>query len=260
MSSTAQAPKGKAWWVQLQHDRAVSAGCQFYTYRPATSGHSAYLQQDPGFDEQAAKLRPFTSDASMFSTRTTSSSMCSPHNLCLMRPSTSAKLPARKALGSRQGDRTCPISTAVSRPVPMSRGNDWSPVHSRPVTSSNDLVARRTAPPADTSTLATGAEATTLTVMPAGKLTSRPPLAPNKKQGTCRSSGLLHQPSSLVNSQHILAAVLKTSLWHLSTLLPGGCLITSDAHKLHLISYAGSLICFPSMHSCASDSFKRDIA
>ncbi len=199
MSSTAQAPKGKAWWVQLQHDRAVSAGCQFYTYRPATSGHSAYLQQNPSFDEQAAKLRPSTSDAytSTFSNRTAASTMCSPHNLCVMRPSTSAKLPARKALGSRQGDRTCPISTAVSRPVP-----------SRPATSSNNLVARRTASPADTSTLATEAEAIGLTVMPASKLASRPPLAPSKKQGTCSPSGLLHGPSSLVSSQHILCLCL----------------------------------------------------
>jgi len=208
MSSTAQAPKGKAWWVQLQHDRAVSVGCQFYTYRPATSGHSAYLQQNPSFDEQAAKLRPSTSDAYTSTNRTAASSMCSPHNLCVMRPSTSAKLPARKALGSRQGDRTCPISTAVSRPVPMSRGNDWSPVHSRPVTSSNNIVARRTASPADTSTLATEAEAIGLTVMPASKLASRPPLAPSKKQGTCSPSGLLHGPSSLVSSQHILCLCL----------------------------------------------------
>lgn len=197
MSSTAQAPKGKAWWVQLQHDRAVSVGCQFYTYRPATSGHSAYLQQNPSFDEQAAKLRPSTSDAYTSTNRTAASSMCSPHNLCVMRPSTSAKLPARKALGSRQGDRTCPISTAVSRPVP-----------SRPATSSNNLVARRTASPADTSTLATEAEAIGLTVMPASKLASRPPLAPSKKQGICSLSGLLHGPSSLVSSQHILCLCL----------------------------------------------------
>lgn len=98
MSSTAQAPKGKAWWVQLQHDRAVSVGCQFYTYRPATSGHSAYLQQNPSFDEQAAKLRPSTSDAYTSTNRTAASSMCSPHNLCVMRPSTSAKLPPEKPL------------------------------------------------------------------------------------------------------------------------------------------------------------------
>ncbi len=210
MSSTAQGPKGKAWWVQLQHDRAVSAGCQFYTYRPATSGHSAYLQQDPSFNEQAAKLRPCTSDGytSTFSTRAAASSMCGPHNLCVMRPSTSAKLPARKALGSRQGDRTCPISTAVSRPVPMSRGNDWSPVHSRPVTSSNNLVARRAASQAEASTLATEAEAIGLTVMPVSKLASRPPLAPSKKQGTCRSSSLLHRPSSLVSSQHVICLSL----------------------------------------------------
>ena len=154
------------------------------------------------FTWQAAKLRPSTSDAytNTSSHRTAASSTCSPHSLCLMRPSTSAKLPARKALGSRQGDRSCPISTAVSCPVPMSRGNDWSPLHSRPVTSSNNLVARRIAYPADASTLATEAEAIGLTVMPASKLASRPPLAPSKKQRTC-SSGLLHRPSSLVSFQ-----------------------------------------------------------
>ena len=234
MSSTAQAPKGKAWWVQLQHDRAVSAGCQFYTYRPATSSHSANLQQDPSFNEQVAKLRPSTSDAysNIFSTTAAASSMCSPHSLCVMRPSTSAKLPARKALGSRQGDRSCPISTAVSRPVPMSRGNDWSPVHSRPVTSSNSLVARRTASPADASTIGTEAEAITLTVMPAGKLASKPPLASSKKQGSCSLSGLLHWPSSLVSSQHVIC--LCAEGFPLSALLPKAVLSHKQFPQLAL--------------------------
>ena len=246
MSSTAQAPQGKAWWVQLQHDRAVSAGCQFYTYRPATSGHSAYLQQDPSFGEQTAKLRPSTSNAytSTFSTSTAASSMCSPHNLCVMRPSTSAKLPARKALGSRQGDRSCPISTAVSRPVLMSRGNDWSPVHSRPVTSSNSLVARRTASPADASTLATEAEAIGLSVMPAGKLASRPPLAPTKKQGTSRSTGLLHRPSSLVSSKHILASVCAEDCsFTRDNFVARGCLITG-AMPTSCTWFLALVVCF----------------
>ena len=178
------------------------------------------------FTWQAAKLRPSTSDAytNTSSHRTAASSTCSPHSFCLMRPSTSAKLPARKALGSRQGDRSCPISTAVSCPVPMSRGNDWSPVHSRPVTSSNNLVARRIAYPADASTLATKAEAIGLTVMPASKLASRPPLAPSKKQRTCRSSGLLHRPSSLVSFQSTVC-VEDFSLTFKS-FVARGCLIT----------------------------------
>ena len=129
MPRTQPEPQGKAWWVQLQHDRAVTAGCQFYTYRPATSGSGNSLPQQA----RNFALRPSTVDTSPTTNAARDVRLQSP---CTMRPETSPKLPARKSLGSRQGSGVAALSTAGSRPVPSSRGNDWSPVHSRPVTRS----------------------------------------------------------------------------------------------------------------------------
>ena len=53
--------------MQLQHERAVTAGCQFYTYRPAPSGTSTCLQQQESnlaaqSSQSCIMLRPSTVD------------------------------------------------------------------------------------------------------------------------------------------------------------------------------------------------------
>ena len=134
-------PQGKAWWVQLQHQRAVDAGCHFYSYRPATS--SPVLSKQPAtslnYTQGSDTRRPMTSVSVRRSPEDTHGAFVAPattHGPCLMRPCTSPKLPARRALGSRQASRSQMSSTAVSHQLPASRGNDWSPVHSRPATRS----------------------------------------------------------------------------------------------------------------------------
>ena len=127
--------QGKAWWVQLQHQRAVNAGCHFYTHRPATSGSILSKQQQASCFNQTR--RPSTVGSSERSSRDTSDSLAAlthQHTFCVMRPGTSPKLPARRALVSRQTSRSHQSSTAASNMLPASRGNDWSPVHSRPAT------------------------------------------------------------------------------------------------------------------------------
>ena len=131
-------PEGKAWWVQLQHKRAVDAGCHFYTHRPATSG---------SYKQQLATCRTYTQGCGHGRSSTVGScqrsardsmgalaTLADQHVCCVMRPCTSPKLPARRALLSRQASRPQLSSTAVSHTLPASRGNDWSPVHSRPTT------------------------------------------------------------------------------------------------------------------------------
>ena len=193
--------EGKAWWVQLQHDRAVSAGCQFYTYRTVTGNHSPDSKQDSGFDEQQTKLRPSTTGPCSSTFSAAAADSLSPNgNFCMMRPSTSAHLPARRSVGSRQGSGTFPLSTAVSRPVPLSRGNDWSPVHSRPVTRSHACSVRCNKPPDEASAgvLPSAADpgSAALIVEPTAHA-SRPPLAPTKQQRPFTSPSSLHRPSSL---------------------------------------------------------------
>ena len=132
--------QGKAWWVQLQHQRAVDAGCHFYNHRPATSGSMAskHLQATCRSDTQGCKLgRPSTVGSFERSARNSTgvrATLADQHFSCMMRPCISPKLPARRAVLSRQASRPRLSSTAVSHVPPASRGNDWSPVHSRPTT------------------------------------------------------------------------------------------------------------------------------
>ena len=131
--------QGKAWWVQLQHQRAVDAGCRFCTHRPATSGFITSKQQQTTFRDhkQREHGRPSTVGSFERSARESTGALATlahQHPFCIMRPCTSPKLPARRALLRRQASRPQLSSTAVSHTLPASRGNDWSPVHSRPTT------------------------------------------------------------------------------------------------------------------------------
>lgn len=133
--------QGKAWWVQLQHRRAVDAGYPSYGHRPATSSPFLSKQQAASLNhtEGSDRRRPLTVGSTKRPPEDTIHAFATPaHQLgsCLMRPCTSPKLPARRALGSRQASRPQMSSTAVSHLLPVSRGNDWSPVQSRPATRS----------------------------------------------------------------------------------------------------------------------------
>ena len=207
MSCTVPAPEGKAWWVQLQHDRAVTAGCQLYTHRPATCGPNISLQQNPGLSEQDARLRPSTVAAisrPLEHTSSTFSCGCAAsntalHSPCVRHDGTSAKLPARKALGSRQGNGIATFSSAVSRPMPMSRGNDWSPLPSRPGTRDTAHAIRMLRSPTEAGWLNTPAasSAAGLCVRPATKQSRKPPLPQSVQQRPFTTPSLLHRPSSL---------------------------------------------------------------
>ena len=136
---------GKAWWVQLQHQRAVSAGCSFYTHRPNTSyaSLSTSRKAEAGSSNQ---IRPATvgtchatpadaaNSTSLGAFSGGSSGGARWHAAGAIRPGTSPKLPARIALRSTQASGALLPSAAMSRTIPPSRGNDWSPVHSRPAT------------------------------------------------------------------------------------------------------------------------------
>ena len=129
--------EGKAWWLQLQHQKAVDAGCHFYTHRPATSGSIASKQQQPSDTQGCKHGRPSTVGTFQRSARDSNAALATlanQHVFCVMRPCTSPKLPARRALLSRQASRALLSSSAVSHTLPASRGNDWSPLHSRPTT------------------------------------------------------------------------------------------------------------------------------
>lgn len=132
--------QGKAWWVHLQHQRAVDAGCHFYSQRPATSGSiaSKQLQATCRTYTQGCKHgRPSTVESFERSARNRTGALATladQHFSCVMRPCTSPKLPARRAVLSWRANRPQLSSAAVAHMMPAYRGNDWSPVHSRPTT------------------------------------------------------------------------------------------------------------------------------
>ena len=235
MYSAQQDPEGKAWWVQLQHERAVTAGCQFYTFRPATSSTSTCLQHQEftlagQHSKTSTMARPSTVDncrplaytSSTFSAGEKAAAGPVPSPF-VMRPATSPKLPARKALGSRQGGAIHPWLTAVSRPVPISRGNDWSPLHSRPATRDTAHALTDLKPSAEMCCILTPSAAENVTagvagehVKPATKHAAKPPL-PHSKQQRPRTTASLHRPSSL---------------WQVSQALLLPCFIPSSPHEL----------------------------
>lgn len=143
--------EGKAWWVQLHRSKSTTpankARCKSErasdadsVLRPSHSGRTGRpAAQRPATTGTAFRplhlLAQSAADASPFN----ASSVCGPS---LMRPSTFPKLPARRALSSRQGSFALAGSAAASRALPLSRGNDWSPVHSRPATREAQHAAR----------------------------------------------------------------------------------------------------------------------
>lgn len=132
--------EGKAWWVQTQRQRAMDAGCEFYVHRPATSHAPVSKQRQAtfrGYKQGSENGRPSTVGGIQGSARENTgaqATLTDQHASCIMRPYTSPKLPARRALLSTQASRAQLSSAAVSHVLPASRGNDWSPVHSRPTT------------------------------------------------------------------------------------------------------------------------------
>ena len=223
MPSAEKESQGKAWWVQLQRQRAVEAGCLFYTRRPATNTSSPSVPQ-PATQTPNAKTHGQARPATVGS--------CNPslegaqgryvsidaggifqNASFAMRPGTSPKLPARRALANRQATRSQLSSTATSCIKPASRGNDWSPVHSRPATRSAagsvDLVHSLAAAkgklspdtsmalPADTKPILTlAAGVTAATVQSNVGAASRPPRSKHRQHRTPQSSLTSNQSSS----------------------------------------------------------------
>lgn len=141
--------EGKAWWTQLQYDRAVKAGCQFYIRRPATTEGRCERQPEPEHQSVPGPTsRPSTVPAPVgVTTRYASQqSGCRPTCVMSMWPS-SAKLPARKALTRQLTNEQIYSTSGSSCCMPASRGNDWSPVHSRPVTRGLAFVQQQPARP-----------------------------------------------------------------------------------------------------------------
>lgn len=132
--------EGKAWWGQMQRQRAMDAGCQFYVHRPGTSHAIISKQQHAtfcGHKQGCENGRPSTVGGFQRSARDNTgaqATLTDQHASCIMQPCTPPKLPARRALVSTQTSRAQLSSAAVSHLLPASRGNDWSPVHSRPTT------------------------------------------------------------------------------------------------------------------------------
>lgn len=131
--------EGKAWWTQLQHDRAIEAGCHFYVHRPATTEGQTRQKflEDPA---RRAAGRPSTVPLAVNARKHsraahTNGSHQASNKPCetKMRPSTS-HLPARNRLSGQLSLQAISSTLGSSRWEPASRGNDWSPVHSRPVT------------------------------------------------------------------------------------------------------------------------------
>lgn len=124
----------------MQRQRAMDAGCQFYVHRPATS-HAPITRQRHatfcGHTQECENGCPSTVGGFQRSARDNTGAQAiftDQHASCIMRPCTSPKLPARRALLSTQTSRAQLSSAAVSHVMLASRGNDWSPVHSRPTT------------------------------------------------------------------------------------------------------------------------------
>lgn len=127
MQSCAKA-EGRAWWNQLRYDKAVEAGCGCYVHRPATSDGSHRSQVlDHGAPENS---RPAGVPAS--ATIDDLQNIQSKNKMPQLRRST-AKLPARKAVVHVKGEQVV-TTLATTCHLPPSRGNDWSPIHSRPHT------------------------------------------------------------------------------------------------------------------------------
>lgn len=206
--------EGKAWWTQLQYDRAIEAGCQFCIQRPATTDGRNKLRQLDAHAVAYATARPCTVSAShttnaMHNKALEGSQQFGCKLPCIMRKPSSAKLPARKAVSRHLNNEHVSSTLGSSCRVPASRGNDWSPVHSRPGTRGPAISHQQTAK------LHPERQSTTTPVAGLQSPAGKPPQHRDKQQQLLTATADVHRSAPL--------AVTALAITKSSAGAPGSC-------------------------------------